>query len=92
MCLGRVRDAHPDRVDDHRVTVAPGGCRGAERVADRGGLGMTVLDMPDVKYTATYWDASLHDPERLAIDVPEEHLGAMGCADANHGRKNTAAV
>jgi glycerol-3-phosphate dehydrogenase len=24
---------------------------------------------PDVKYTATYWDASLHDPERLALDV-----------------------
>ncbi|HWI30021.1 MAG TPA: glycerol-3-phosphate dehydrogenase/oxidase [Microbacterium sp.] len=24
---------------------------------------------PAVKYTATYWDASLHDPERLAIDV-----------------------
>ncbi|WP_243077034.1 glycerol-3-phosphate dehydrogenase/oxidase [Microbacterium sp. SS28] len=24
---------------------------------------------PDIKYTATYWDASLHDPERLAIDV-----------------------
>jgi glycerol-3-phosphate dehydrogenase len=24
---------------------------------------------PEVKYTATYWDASLHDPERLALDV-----------------------
>ncbi|MEU1972285.1 glycerol-3-phosphate dehydrogenase/oxidase [Microbacterium sp. NPDC019599] len=24
---------------------------------------------PRVKYTATYWDASLHDPERLAIDI-----------------------
>lgn len=24
---------------------------------------------PGIKYTATYWDASLHDPERLAIDV-----------------------
>lgn len=24
---------------------------------------------PKVKYTATYWDASLHDPERLAIDI-----------------------
>ena len=24
---------------------------------------------PGVKYTATYWDASLHDPERLALDV-----------------------
>ncbi|WP_029150018.1 glycerol-3-phosphate dehydrogenase/oxidase [Microbacterium indicum] len=24
---------------------------------------------PDVKYTATYYDASMHDPERLALDV-----------------------
>ncbi|WP_349429099.1 glycerol-3-phosphate dehydrogenase/oxidase [Microbacterium sp. LWS13-1.2] len=24
---------------------------------------------PAVRYTATYWDASLHDPERLALDV-----------------------
>ena len=24
---------------------------------------------PDVKYTATYFDASMHDPERLALDV-----------------------
>lgn len=24
---------------------------------------------PGVKYTATYWDASLHDPERLALDL-----------------------
>lgn len=31
---------------------------------------------PDVKYTATYWDASLHDPERLALDVLRDGLEA----------------
>ncbi len=31
---------------------------------------------PTVKYTATYWDASLHDPERLAIDVLRDGLAA----------------
>lgn len=33
---------------------------------------------PDVKYTATYWDASLHDPERLAIDVLRDGRRAGG--------------
>lgn len=33
---------------------------------------------PDVKYTATYWDASLHDPERLAIDVLRDGITAGG--------------
>ncbi len=33
---------------------------------------------PDLKYTATYWDASLHDPERLAIDVLRDGLAAGG--------------
>ncbi|GAA3768757.1 glycerol-3-phosphate dehydrogenase/oxidase [Microbacterium kribbense] len=31
---------------------------------------------PDVKYTATYWDASVHDPERLALDVLRDGLAA----------------
>ncbi len=31
---------------------------------------------PDLKYTATYWDASLHDPERLAIDVLRDGIAA----------------
>jgi glycerol-3-phosphate dehydrogenase len=31
---------------------------------------------PGVKYTATYWDASLHDPERLAIDLLRDGLAA----------------
>ncbi|GAA3631467.1 glycerol-3-phosphate dehydrogenase/oxidase [Microbacterium awajiense] len=42
---------------------------------------------PTVKYTATYWDASLHDPERLAIDVLRD-ARAAGARAANH----TAAV
>lgn len=29
---------------------------------------------PAIKYTATYWDASLHDPERLALDVLRDAL------------------
>jgi glycerol-3-phosphate dehydrogenase len=33
---------------------------------------------PGVKYTATYWDASLHDPERLALDVLRDGLAAGG--------------
>lgn len=33
---------------------------------------------PHVKYTATYWDASLHDPERLAIDVLRDGRAAGG--------------
>lgn len=31
---------------------------------------------PAVKYTATYWDASVHDPERLALDVLRDGLAA----------------
>ncbi len=31
---------------------------------------------PEVKYTATYYDASMHDPERLALDVLFDGLGA----------------
>ncbi|MDL9980245.1 glycerol-3-phosphate dehydrogenase/oxidase [Microbacterium sp. ASV49] len=31
---------------------------------------------PDVKYTATYWDASLHDPERLALDLLRDGVTA----------------
>ena len=33
---------------------------------------------PDVRYTATYWDASLHDPERLALDVLRDARAAGG--------------
>lgn len=31
---------------------------------------------PAIKYTATYWDASVHDPERLALDVLRDALAA----------------
>ncbi|RLK47815.1 glycerol-3-phosphate dehydrogenase/oxidase [Microbacterium telephonicum] len=33
---------------------------------------------PGIRYTATYWDASLHDPERLAVDVLRDALAAGG--------------
>lgn len=41
---------------------------------------------PGVKYTATYWDASLHDPERLAIDVLRDgrRAGADKARAANY--------
>lgn len=36
---------------------------------------------PKIKYTATYYDASMHDPERLALDVLQDgraaHQGAV---------------
>ena len=37
---------------------------------------------PELSYTATYWDASLHDPERLAVDV----LRDGEAAGADHAR------
>jgi len=33
---------------------------------------------PSLMYTATYWDASLHDPERLALDVLRDGAEAGG--------------
>ncbi|MGW4927915.1 FAD-dependent oxidoreductase [Agromyces sp. NPDC004153] len=40
---------------------------------------------PDLKYTATYYDASMHDPERLALDVLFDGLAAGPHARAvNH--------
>ncbi|WP_336659678.1 glycerol-3-phosphate dehydrogenase/oxidase [Leucobacter sp. USHLN153] len=33
---------------------------------------------PDVRYTATYFDASMHDPERLALDVLHDGRVAGG--------------
>jgi len=35
---------------------------------------------PGVKYTATYYDASMHDPERLALDVLGDGVRAGGRA------------
>src|SRR6478735_9239559 len=43
-----------------------------------------------VKYTATYWDASLHDPERLAIDILGDAL-AIGRGRARAANYTAAA-
>jgi len=45
---------------------------------------------PGIKYTATYWDASVHDPERLAIDVLRDGVAAGG--DRARVANYTAAV
>lgn len=37
---------------------------------------------PNIKYTATYYDASMHDPERLALDVLQDGLAAHHGAQA----------
>ena len=41
---------------------------------------------PEIKYTATYYDASMHDPERLALDVLRdgEHAGGDRARSANY--------
>ena len=58
--------------------------RGGGQVPRHAFLGRTrsLAELPDlnpkVKYTATYWDASVHDPERLAIDVLRDGTRAGG--------------
>jgi glycerol-3-phosphate dehydrogenase len=39
---------------------------------------------PGVKYTATYFDASVHEPERLALDVLQDGLAAGDTARASN--------
>lgn len=36
---------------------------------------------PGVKYTATYFDASVHNPERLTLDVLQDGQKAAGCGN-----------
>ncbi|WP_375384674.1 FAD-dependent oxidoreductase [uncultured Microbacterium sp.] len=47
---------------------------------------------PKIRYTATYWDASLRDPERLAIDVLRDAVaGAADPAQASPSDRARAA-
>jgi len=46
---------------------------------------------PDIKYTATYYDASMHDPERLALDVLRDGLAAGSVAESAAGASARAA-
>jgi glycerol-3-phosphate dehydrogenase len=39
---------------------------------------------PGVKYTATYFDASMHDPERLALDVLRDGVATGNARAANY--------
>jgi glycerol-3-phosphate dehydrogenase len=41
---------------------------------------------PALKYTATYYDASMHDPERLALDVLRDGLDAGAGSTGAHAR------
>lgn len=41
---------------------------------------------PRVKYTATYFDASMHDPERLALDVLQDGLEAHPATETGGAR------
>ncbi|NUP59377.1 MAG: FAD-dependent oxidoreductase, partial [Pseudarthrobacter sp.] len=45
---------------------------------------------PDVKYTATYFDASVHNPERLTLDVLQDGEKAGGGQSGGPGQAGTA--
>ncbi|TQJ36558.1 glycerol-3-phosphate dehydrogenase/oxidase [Arthrobacter sp. SLBN-122] len=47
---------------------------------------------PDVKYTATYFDASVHNPERLTLDVLQdgEKAGRPGTPESTSAQGDTA--
>ena len=47
-------------------------------------LAQLPLLRPDVKYTATYFDASVHNPERLTLDVLRDGLEANPRARASN--------
>ncbi|PRY67657.1 glycerol-3-phosphate dehydrogenase [Glaciihabitans tibetensis] len=46
---------------------------------------------PDIKFTATYYDASMHDPERLALDVLRDGQNAGAHAAGAHAADKNAA-
>lgn len=46
---------------------------------------------PDVKYTATYFDASVHNPERLTLDVLQDgEKAGLAATGAGNGQGSTA--
>jgi glycerol-3-phosphate dehydrogenase len=47
---------------------------------------------PDVKYAATYFDASVHNPERLTLDVLQdgEKAGQTGATEGQNDRARTS--
>lgn len=46
----------------------------------------------DVKYTATYYDASMHDPERLALDVLFDGVASGAAGDRARAANYVSAV
>jgi glycerol-3-phosphate dehydrogenase len=46
---------------------------------------------PDIKYTATYYDASVHEPERLGLDVLADGIAA-GAGDRARGVNYVEAI
>ncbi|MBT2596957.1 glycerol-3-phosphate dehydrogenase/oxidase [Arthrobacter sp. ISL-72] len=47
---------------------------------------------PGVKYTATYFDASVHNPERLTLDVLQDGQKAAGCGNDTARAANYVSV
>ena len=53
------------------------------RIGKRARADMPAMN-PDMKYTATYFDASVHDPERLALDTLKDGLANAGARAVNY--------
>ncbi len=83
--------ADQDRARDLRLVLARRRAGAAPRVPRAAPLARAAARAQQaVKYTATYWDASLHDPERLALDVLRDGRAAGG--DRASAANYTAAV